>query len=480
VIVLDKNPMPGGTANVFTKEGFTFPMGPTGFANGGFVRQALARIGLETLELDPVDYRLLAFGKDILLSRPFDVVRSELEAAYPRDAEGIDSFYQIIAERIPSYHEWVANGASGDLSWTQGNTEELLARLVGDPGLRRILGSIGATVIYSDFDLLAAMWMIMSEDGIYYPRGGLREFCTRLAEPLRTSDSGRLHQGRRVMRIEVHNGRASGIILEDGTAISCRSVISNADFKNTFLNLLPKDALPPGLYHEIASAPQTMSKIQVCLGLRASRVDLSAFTQASRIIYRRNGSFDFQEAGIDWKVHEIDPARLAREELEIQLLSQDDRSLAPQQGATLIIRTPADYGHFQKYKTGGHGRAPGYVEYKTRLAKALVAEAGRLLPGLSESIEVMDVATPLTFEEFGSRSEGAVAGWSWNKTPGPSRTTQLVLTPIAGLYMAGYQAFTRLALGGLPSAIASGLEAARSVLEGAGPASDFPIPIAGE
>lgn len=34
--------------------------------------------------------------------------------------------------------------------------------------------------------------------------------------------------------------------------------------------------------------------------------------------------------------------------------------------------------------------------------------------GLRESIRIMDVATPLTFEDQGGRSEGAIAGWSWD------------------------------------------------------------------
>jgi len=65
----------------------------------------------------------------------------------------------------------------------------------------------------------------------------------------------------------------------------------------------------------------------------------------------------------------------------------------------------------------------------------------------------MDVATPLTFEEQGGRSGGAVAGWSWNYEDCPDyRARELVRTPIQGLYMAGYQAFSTLFMGGVPTA----------------------------
>ena len=117
------------------------------------------------------------------------------------------------------------------------------------------------------------------------------------------------------------------------------------------------------------------------------------------------------------------------------------------------------------------------MEYKTRLAGALVQEVSSLVPGLRDAVRTMDVATPLTFEERGGRSEGAVAGWSWDYSEGSDGgIVELVRTPIAGLYMAGYQAFSMLSLGGVPSAALSGIKAAEYLLEGAGPVSKVDIP----
>ena len=41
VLVLDRNPHPGGTAYVYHRKGFTFPMGPLGFSNPTLVREIL-------------------------------------------------------------------------------------------------------------------------------------------------------------------------------------------------------------------------------------------------------------------------------------------------------------------------------------------------------------------------------------------------------------------------------------------------------
>lgn len=159
------------------------------------------------------------------------------------------------------------------------------------------------------------------------------------------------------------------------------------------------------------------------------------------------------------------------------LISADDPSLATRGGAVLIIRTAADYHHFTRFRPRRGGRSPGYLEYKTRLGEALVKEASRLVPGFKDAVQVMDVATPLTFEERGGRSEGAVAGWSWDyREVSEGRARELVFTPVAGLYMAGYQAYSRIFLGGVPSAMNSGLTAARYLLEEKGPVGEVLIP----
>ena len=61
-----------------------------------------------------------------------------------------------------------------------------------------------------------------------------------------------------------------------------------------------------------------------------------------------------------------------------------------------------------------HVDAATQIGGPARLADGLVAEAETVVPGLAAAIMVMDVATPLTFAERGGRSEGAVAGWSWD------------------------------------------------------------------
>ena len=144
----------------------------------------------------------------------------------------------------------------------------------------------------------------------------------------------------------------------------------------------------------------------------------------------------------------------------------------------IVIRTEANHSHFARYRSPEERRIPSYREYKVRLGHRLISEIAHLIPGVEDAIRVMDVATPLTFEDQGGRSGGAVAGWSWDYEDFyDDRPGELIRTPIKGLYMAGYQAFSALFMGGVPTAMKSGVLAAEAVLQGAGPAQEILIPL---
>src|SRR6267154_4131225 len=54
-----------------------------------------------------------------------------------------------------------------------------------------------------------------------------------------------------VAQIEVRDGRARGVVLEDGTEIRARIVVSNADPKRTFLKMVAASELPNEFLHSI-------------------------------------------------------------------------------------------------------------------------------------------------------------------------------------------------------------------------------------
>jgi all-trans-retinol 13,14-reductase len=364
------------------------------------------------------------------------------------------------------------------------SAKKYLESHISDWILRRFLGTLGTHEPYSSIPLMAAMWNLMSEEGIWYPAGGMRSISDRLANAVRSSekdggpDHGEIRLGVAVKEICTEKKHVTGVLLKDGTFISSRYVVSNADFKTTFLKLLPSSAVPESMKKAVEEAKQTGSVMQVCLGVDTRKLDLSAFSRASRLLYRKASHTSPPTSDpTRWEAPEIDPNLLVAQELEIALMTHEDPGLAPPGYSVVVIRTEADYRHFSRFRSRERRRIHTYQTYKTRLGKALIQEASHIVSGLEDAIEVMDVATPLTFEDQGGRSQGAVAGWSWDYEDTVAyEPLELTRTPIGGLFMVGYQAYSALFMGGVPTALESGRVAAEAVLNNTPPVDQVHIP----
>jgi phytoene dehydrogenase-like protein len=484
VLILEKNPHPGGTAYVYHRKGFTFPMGPLGFSTPRLVGEIFKKLDGDDLKLFPVQYRIKAFDLDIPVSLTFSRMVEELTKRFPKEGKSVKRFFQDM-EKISSAMQLPDNGPNRSLleETSKRSALEYLSGMVRDGRLRRVLGSIGTQEPYSNLPLMAAMWNLMSNEKIWYPEGGMRAFCERLVRavvgyPGNHQGIGEMKLETEVSEIRIERGKVLGVTLKDGTRIESPAVISNADYKTTFMKLTNSRSVPEEWHRAVLNAKQTNSVLQVCLGVDASKVDLSSFNEADRLIYKGSRK-NFSEAlgGSSEAVH---PETLAGQELEISFWNKNDKALGPEGAGVIVIRTEADHSDFVRYRPFWRNRLPIYQDVKNRMGRALVQEAENVIPGLENAILVMDVATPLTFEEQGGRSGGAVAGWSWNYEDCPDyRPRALVRTPIHGLYMAGYQAFSTIFMGGVPTAMESGKRASEAVLKGAGPVESIMIPVEG-
>ena len=479
VLVLERNPHIGGTAYVYHRKGFTFPMGPLGFSHPVLVQNTMTDLGVgEGLKFSRVHYLLRAFGLDVPLSLASRELIKELASSFPADAEAVEEFFKLMDD-LTSIQRISNSNPIPSMPHPNVSATDYLNARIKDWRLRRILGSIGTREPYSGLPLLAAMWNLMSHEGIWFPEEGMQSFCGRLVRAVvgNNENSGEIRLNKEVAKIRVGQGKVLGVILKDGTQIDSSSVISNADYKAVFLKLMEPKTIPPEWYDAISSARQTSSVFQVCLGVDACKADLSAFEKTSRLIYRRSGRNVQERENLDWNVQEIDPDVLAGQELEVSLWGKDWEMVSSEGKAPIVIRAEAEYNHFAKYRLGWRQRSLEYQGYKTRVTQALIREIDHLIPGLEKAILVMDVATPLTFEDQGGRSEGAVAGWSWDYEDfRDDQPKELIGTPIKGLYMAGYQAFSALFMGGVPTAMESGKRAARAVLQGMEPIEKILIP----
>ncbi len=473
VVVLEAAGHSGGTASTFRRGDYRFPRGPLGFSSPATVKEIWEGLCGMPLETQRVSYLLNAFGREIALSSPLSQLEEILHEAFPGESEVIREFFSSVrtvsgALREPQQNEARTLAENAFLT----SARDFLKRLGAGEQLRRILGSQGCREPYSSVALLAAMWDLLCEQGIHYPTCGLDRLCEGLIETVRSgSPGGHLMTNNRVIGISVEGGRVVGVELENGDRLRASTVICNADIRRTYLEMLPKNEVPALWLQAVASIPLSSSVFQVAVGLNASLADLSIFRHSSRVIFCLGEWGDPADGGIGPLIAPLKPSS----EVELCLFSRDEPNAAPPGGAVLVIRTSSTWKDFQWYRPEPQRRKPGYLRFKMILARMLRAAASRFIPGLEEAEVSLDASTPLTFADLAGRSEGAVAGWSWDFRESHPGWLDLIRTPIGGLYMCGHQAYTSMLKGGVPSAMLSGREAARAAMRGDPPLLDPPF-----
>jgi phytoene dehydrogenase-like protein len=481
VLVLEKKFLPGGTSYVFRRGGYAFPMGPLSFSFPGRVHDFLEEAGVaESVSFRRNGFELRTPFLDVMMSQSLPDLESELAAAFPGDRSGLEEFFRLLADAVsvskdmdlwhpdfpaaakpkgrrPRAHgrssgEGSESRAAEVLRLSRLPAADLLTRLIGNPHLRNFLGSMGTARPEMSMLNLALMWNIMAGEGIWFPSCGVHGIADLLRRRI-DSLGGEVRLSEPVGRILVRDGQAVGVATARGQSLESHWVVTNADFKTTFLDLLEPADIPGVDLGPIREAPYTESEFCVYLGLRPE-ADLAAI-HAEHLFFRK----EIRETGPD-ELEDFD-----NREIEICLWSRKAPDLAPAGRRALVLRAGFPYAHFAAWRTGEKERKEGYKDYKTRLARRLVGTAAGILPGLADAIEVMEIATPLTYRDWGSRYEGSVAGWSWAaRKSGPLPGKLFVRTPVPGLLAAGVYAAAELFLGGVPTALYTGCLAAEYIL----------------
>jgi phytoene dehydrogenase-like protein len=239
-------------------------------------------------------------------------------------------------------------------------------------------------------------------------------------------------------------------------------VISDADYRETILELLPPDTFPDNEREVISKMHLTSSAFTVFLGVKKELVDISAFRGDHLFVKLKEGK------PVPWKMKKPVLEDFLKDEIWITWWSRHDHTLAHPGCEALIIKVGAPFEVFAPFSGGGRGlHKERYYSLKEELANAIVAAASNILPGLPGAVVVREVATPLTYKYWGHRREGSVAGWSWGsgEQVGPWARS-LTVTKVSGLFVVGLQSFTRLFYGGMGTSMYSGKYAADLVISG--------------
>src|SRR6185503_1356622 len=167
---------------------------------------------------------------------------------FPGEADGIRQFVELavqVTRESQALTQRLSLGELGDAAkrfptlfqYRKSTVTDVLDECVSDPKLKSLLGAswpyTGTPPSDLSFMFHTALLVAELDGGPVYPRGGFQKLADAFVAVLDQND-GELLLNTRVASIPVTDGRATGIVLEDGTEIQAPIVVSNADATQTF------------------------------------------------------------------------------------------------------------------------------------------------------------------------------------------------------------------------------------------------------
>ncbi len=288
--------------------------------------------------------------------------------------------------------------------------------------------------------------------GIAQPAGGMGAVASSFCNAAKAAGV-QLRTEAKVKRVLVEGDRAVGVELEGGETLRARHVISNADPKTTFMDLLGAAHLDTGFVRKLKHVRQggRAGKLHLALRELPKFAGLDATALGDRIVV--GPSMDYLERSFNpskYREVPIEPM------LEISLASVRDNSLAPSGRHVLSAVV-----QFLPYVEGEAANAPLRAQALQHALDVLEKHA----PGLRALVEHAELLLPWDLEQAHGMKGGhwhhAAMGFDQfyfiRPLPGAAQHS----TPLPGLYLCGAGCHP----GGGVMGIA-GRNAARQVLEG--------------
>ncbi len=222
-----------------------------------------------------------------------------------------------------------------------------------------------------------------------YPKGGSLPMSKAL-EKRYLELGGIINYNKRVDRILTENNNAIGIQLTDTNKYFSNIVISAADGYNTIFKMLEgryTDERIKKIYDKWLLFPPL-----IFVGIGVNR-------KFDEIPHSVSGfSFPLEKP--------VMVGDRMRERLSVHLYHHDP-SMAPEGRTAMTLMFETDYGYWKRlYET-----RKNYEEKKDEIARTIVDLLEQRFPGISPQVEMIDVATPLTFERYTGNWKGSFEGW---------------------------------------------------------------------
>jgi len=466
VLVLEQSDLVGGCCSTFEKDGYHFDVGASILEVIAPIERAFAKLDttfqaeVDLIPCDPILSCIYPDGSHLTYPQDLGATAALLEKLSPEEAQNWQRYAAYFSELTEVVLDTLfAEPANGLLDMAQmvrknprllkflptfaTSYQDMIERYFHDS---RILQSMAYQSLYIGLppELVPGTFALLpftEHLGVYYPRGGMIQI------PLAFQRCGErfgleVRLNTRVAQVMVQSGQVAGVVLADGTEITCDVIVSDINAKTLYLQLIGEKHLPWLARVGIQSYEYSTSVPMIYLGVD-SAPPLDA--HHSLIAISMEGVNDYW-----W-----DNARRGQlRDKPFGLIcwpTRSDPSLAPE-GQHVLNLIPD--GFYRLSGTDWDKEKPRYVE---RVINFLSESA---VPGLAEHVKVVECATPLDFERRLLLPEGAIYALQEDAAAQAMFRPSSKSKSIRGLYLAGASTHPG---GGVPATIASGAIAARLI-----------------
>lgn len=449
--IYEMHSIPGGECTGWSRKGYHFDNcihWLTGTKEGSELNDLWKEIGaLDKVRVIEKDY-IINVNKDnksLFLYTNLDMLRNELNSISPGDKEAIDEFikeikaFETISIPInkPVDHRNIMDKLRLVSDYKDvGKYMKRIGKLSVKEYSERFKSELIRTALtsfmpdnFSAIALISSIATITSGNG-GFPEGGSLKMAKRIEEKYRTL-GGKIVYNSKVKKIIIEENIAKGIELENGKIIYGDYIIAAGDGIKLMKNLL-EDKYKDDYFDELCFNNEkclTHSSIEVSLGIKC---DLSNRPHLA--------------------VYEIEPLKFANTTINKLGIKHycSEKEFAPKGCSVVKVNISTyDYEYFKELRDNNIEK---YKEEKSRIGNEVVKNIEIIYPEVKDFIEVVDVATPVTYERYCDAYKGAWMGF--DMTPEQKqKDSNGKVDGIENLYIAGQWLWQT---GGLPTALASG------------------------
>jgi phytoene dehydrogenase-like protein len=454
VLLLEAMPSFGGYLNPFRRKSYKFDTGMHYLGEldkGGKFWTLLDTLGIvdkvRFIELDPDGFDRYIFGDyEFRRCKGKERFKEDLVKAFPKEERGIIRFLEV-CDKIAEAME--ASGSMGGgllsmlgfllkhpvmLKYSKVPYQKLLDEVTSDKQLQAVLtGHCGAYGLPPERASIIISIAILNHyvTGVYYPRGGSGAIRDAFIDALR-KHGREMKNKARVVKID-KRGNEFSVETESGDTYTTQVVISNADPVVTLGKLIDPQIVPSKIRKKVRLLRPSVGAFYAFIG---TDLDIPSLGITDVNIHHHE-DFDVNRA------YEIMSAPTVQETVPFYLITSPsvkdpEGGHAPPGRHVVEVLTWISYSVFEKWADSpSMKRGEEYEALKRKIGERLVKAAERYIPNLSEHLDHVEYATPLSNEYW----VNAVRGGSYGpeQTPdqmGPGRFSSFT-AGIEGLFLVG-------------------------------------------